>query len=216
MKTKDINMKQSQSVAKIDLGTKAQAVGKVRSTVDAIKANPDFATKPEVQAATTALSNAADAVDNNQKALVAIRTQEKALLTSQLVLVAALKRSVTSIAAVVSETEAGSAEGIKKWGLDVAGRQPTPATTTPPDGLRATYTKALALVIRWTAVRGARGYEVQLGDGTPQGWGQAIHATRSRFVPAGLVPGQHVVVRVAVHRSAGLSDYSDPLVLTVR
>jgi hypothetical protein len=216
MKTKDISMKEAQAVARIDLGRRANnAVGSAQSTVAAIKASPDYATKPEVQQCTTALGAAADAVDKNLKAIVALRVEEKSLLTSQIVLLAALRRSAKSVTAVINEAAAGSTEAIKKWGLDVVGRAPSPTSTAAPDGLRVLYTKELAMVIRWNGVRGSKGYEVQIGDGTPQGWGQPIHATRARYLPTGLTPGQKVAIRVAVHRATGLSAYSDPVSVTV-
>jgi len=217
MKTKNMNMNEAQAVSRIDLGnTKTTAVTKARHTVDSIKANPDYATKPEVQQVTTALAAATDALDNNMKALTALRTEEQALLTSQLVLHAAFKRSVKSTLAVIDETAGGSAEGIKKWGLDVAGRQPTAVDTRAPEGLRAVYTRAVVLNIRWKGIRRSKGYEIQIGDGTGQGWGQPIHLNTSRFIPTGLTPGQKVSFRVAVHRSTGTSDYSEPLIVTVR
>jgi hypothetical protein len=216
MKTKNINMKEAQTTAKIDLGKNPpNHVANAQSTVSAIKANPDYATKPEVQQVTTSLGAAADALDKNLKAITALRVQEKTLLTSQIVLLAALKRAAKSATAVITETAGGSAEEIKKWGLDVAGRAPLPPSTAAPDGLRVTYTKELAMVMRWKGVRGSKGYELQIGDGTPQGWGQPIHATRAHFLPTGLTPGQKIAIRVAVHRSTGLSAYSDPVNVTV-
>ena len=217
MKTKNMNMNEAQATSRMNLGkTKTTAVSKARHAVDSIKANPDYATKPGVQQVTTALAGATDALENNLKALAALRTEEKALLTSQIVLHAAFKRSVKSTLAVIDETAGGSAEGIKKWGLDVAGRQPAAPDTAPPEGLRARYTKALALVIQWKGIRRSKGYEIQIGDATGQAWGQPIHANTAEYLPIGLTPGQKVSFRVAVHRTTGTSDYSEPLIVTVR
>src|SRR5262245_17103756 len=120
MKTTQTNMNEAQANAKLDLGNKKpEAIGKARHTLDAIKANPDYATKPDVQKATIALAAATDALDDNLKALAALRSQEKSLLTSQILLNAAFKRYARSIVAVIDETTEGSADGIRKWGLDV-------------------------------------------------------------------------------------------------
>src|SRR5258708_541631 len=98
MKTKDINMKEAQATAKLALtGTPADRVGKARNAVDALKANAAYATQPEVQQVTTAFAAAADALENNVKALAAIRAEEQSLLTSQIVLLAGLARSGKSV-----------------------------------------------------------------------------------------------------------------------
>jgi len=216
MKTKNINMNEAQATGKIALtGTPTDRIHQARVTADAIKANAGYASHPEVQQVTTAMSAATDAFENNVKALAALRSEEKALLTSHIVLAAALKRSAGKVVAVITDTSQGSAESIKGWGLEVAGRQPVPASSDPPTELRAIYPKGHSLVIRWKAVKGSKGYEVQIGDGTPQGWGPAIHSSRARLEPTGLVAGQKVVVRVAAHRPNGTSAYSDPVTMIV-
>ena len=60
------------------------------------------------------------------------------------------------------------------------------------------------------------GYLLQIGDGTPQGWGASIQCPRASYQPQGLAPGQKVAFRVAVQRKSGVSLWSDALVATVR
>ena len=83
------------------------------------------------------------------------------------------------------------------------------------NGIEASFERVCALM-RWAGVRDHLGYLLQIGDGTPQGWGAPIQCPRARFEPAGLAPGQKVSFRVAVQRKNGLSAWSDALSITVR
>ena len=89
-------------------------------------------------------------------------------------------------------------------------------TSDPPTGLHVRYTKSLVLVVKWKAVKGARGYQVQIGDATGQNWGSPIPCTKSTFEPVGLSPGQKVTLRVAVQTKDGLSNWSDAVAVVVR
>jgi hypothetical protein len=181
-----------------------------------IKSAPGYANSPDVQKALTNWTGAANAVNTGISAITAARLALAALLATQLTDVAAWKRATTALLAAISTAAGGSAQALAQWGFAPATRvAPTP-TDAPPAKLRATYTKALVLVLRWAAVRNNRGYFVQIGDGTPQGWGAAIPCTKVAYAPTGVAPGQKIAVRVAVQRKTGLSSWSDPLTITVR
>jgi hypothetical protein len=212
------NTKETLASAKLNMTftKKGDLVTESRKAIDAVKQHPEFANNVEMQQCITTFEAATNAVEAGMKAIEALRVQEAALLGAEVGHVADCKRSAKKLVALVNEVTRGSAQGIKQWGLGVRGRAPTVETTASPTGLRATYDKALVLSLRWDAVLGHRGYEVQIGTGAPDGWGPAIHVPRASFKPTGLTPGQHVAFRVAVHRGSGVSEYSDALTLTAR
>jgi hypothetical protein len=139
-----------------------------------------------------------------------------ALLAGRGTSIAGWKRSTKSVLAVVDQVAGGSPKAIKDWGFDVTARVAMVPTTDPPQGLRATYDKALELTVRWKGVRGNRGYNLQIGDGSQTGWGALIQLTQAHYKPTGLTPGQHVLIRVAVQRTTGVSGWSDSLAVVVR
>jgi hypothetical protein len=215
---KTINNAEAQARARVNVTSpkKTESVEKARDIIKSIKNNPAYATTQKVQDCTNAFEAATNALDTNIVNVKSARSQLGALLATQLLLTADLRRTATTLQSVITDVARGSAEAIQQWGLQVAGRTPSSTEPTPPDGLKATYTKALQLVIRWKGVPGRLGYEIEMGDGTPTGWGQPIQVTKVRFTPTGLTPGQKVYFRVAVRRPSGLSDFSDPVVVTVR
>ena len=129
---------------------------------------------------------------------------------------AAWKRSTQSVIALVNTASAGSTQAIKLWGFATAARQILALTSDPPTGLRVIYSRRLVMTVRWSGVTDHVGYLLQMGDGTPQGWGASIVCPRASYQPQGLAPGQKVAFRVAVQRKNGLSAWSDALTVTVR
>ncbi len=218
MSTKNQNTKEAQARGRIIIAghAKASRVSQGHTVIGQIKANPAYANTPTVEDATTAYEAAMNALGANLTAIQAARTALVPLLASQVTLDADVRRTQKTLESVITDAGKGSAEAIQQWGLAVAGRSRLPITSDPPEGLRATYDKSLQLVLKWNAVVGHIGYAVELGDGTPAGWGQPVQVTRARFTPTGLTPGQKLAFRVAVRRSSGLSDFSDALVITVR
>jgi hypothetical protein len=129
----------------------------------------------------------------------------------------AYSRARRGLLYAADQTAGGSAATLQQWGFDVQTHNPPlPATDTPPAGLRVRYTKTLAMVIAWKSVRGHLGYLLQIGDGTPTGWGQTISCTKAHYEPSGLTPGQKIAIRVAVQRKSGISTWSDALSVTIR
>ena len=89
------------------------------------------------------------------------------------------------------------------------------ACADPPGKLRAQFRTNAMPLFRWAGIKGHVGYFVQLGDGTPQGWGPPIACPKAKYEPLGLTLGQKIAVRVAVQRRSGMSNWSDALLVTV-
>jgi hypothetical protein len=183
---------------------------------EVIKAAPGYAGAPDVQKALAVWLATAAAVGTRAQAIAAARLALTALVVAQVSDVAAWKRATQALLAAISAVCGGSAAAIQQWGFAPATRVVLAPTGVAPAGLRATYDKQLALVLRWAAVKEHLGYFVQVGDGTATGWGAAIACPKASYAPTGLAPGQKVAVRVAVQRSTGLSVWSDALSITVR
>jgi hypothetical protein len=218
MSTNTTNTHESAATAKLSVSklTTEQMVTVAHQVSEVVKAHPEFTNRPDVQQAVTTWVGAADTADQSAQSVKALRLALAAKLAEEVKARAALKRGTRKILAVIDEAAAGSASAIKSWGFEVATRSVAPATHESPTGLRATYTKELVLQLKWDAVRGSRGYLVQVDDGTGHGFGTPIPCPKATLTPAGLTPGQKVVIRVAVQRKNGLSAWSDELALIVR
>jgi hypothetical protein len=193
-----------------------QVATATQQTADLVKQNPAFTQHPEIQQGVTTWLTASDKVDQSSQKLKAAHVTLTALIATLALDMAAWKRAARAVVALINTACAGSAQAIKAWGLATTARAMIAASSAPPQNLRAGYTKALVLVVRWAGVKDHVGYLLQIGDGTPQGWGAPIQCPRARFEPQGLTPGQKVSFRVAVQRKNGLSAWSDALSITVR
>ena len=193
-----------------------QVAGATQQTADTIKQNPAYAQHPELQQGVTTWLAASAAVDQSSQKLKAAHVTLAALIATLATDMAAWKRAAHAVVALINTVAAGSAQAIKQWGFTTTAKGIVVATNDPPQGLRATYNKALVLAIRWNGVKNHLGYLLQMGDGTPQGWGASIQCPRVRYEPQGLAPGQKVAFRVAVQRKNGLSAWSDALSITAR
>jgi len=184
---------------------------------DAMKAHPSYANTPEAQQVATSMAASAQSLDDIHAKMGLLHSQLISLETAEARAVAQCYRANEKAAAVVTDLSQGSEEEINKWGFEVRVRNTSPPSNAAPTGLHAVYDKTtLALRLRWKGVRGQRGYLLQIGDGTPNGWGQTIHTGEPVYAPVGLTPGQHVSVRVAVMRKQTQSDWSDALNVLVR
>jgi hypothetical protein len=212
------NANESAATAKLAFSklSRAQVIGKTHNLIEVVKAHPEYATRPDVQAAVAAWETSTNVVDQDDQDIHAHRAALVALLAKQAIDLSTWKRATKQTLAVVDLASAGSAEAIKKWGFEVRTRSVVAPSSDPPVGLRATFTHGTELVLRWSAVMGHRGYIVQSGDGTANGWSAPIQVPRARYQPAGLVPGQKVAFRVAVQRKNGLSGWSDAVIATAR
>jgi len=212
------NPQEAAATAKFTItGIKTAEIGDVtQKAADFAKANPQYANQPAVQqAVTTWLASAASAQKTDtdiKNANVTIMS----LIATRHAAVAEWKRSTKAMLATIDQVAGGSAKTIKEWGFDVNARTAPVASTDPPANLRVRYNKALDLIIQWKAVPGHMGYNLQIGDGTPTGWGAVIQLTKSKYMPTGLVAGQHIAIRVAVQRKSGLSGYCDAVNAVVR
>jgi hypothetical protein len=218
MSSNNTNTNEATATAKLSVSrmTTDQLVKVAHQVGEVVKAHPEFANRPEVQQAVTTWGTSADSVDQAAQDIKSLRLALSARLAEEIKARAALKRGTKKILAVIDEAAAGSAAAIKSWGFEVATRTSAPATHEAPTGLRALYTKELVLTVKWHAVRGSRGYLLQMTDATGQGFGPPIPCPKAMFLPVGLTPGQKVTFRVAVQRKNGLSAYSDELAVTVR
>lgn len=195
---------------------RAAMVVQTQQLAEIIKKAPDYDASPPIKRAVSAWVAAADIIDEAEQKLKAAHLTMSALVAAQAKNVAAWKRTKRSVLAAVDSASDGSAAAIKQWGFAVHSRAPLASTNEAPSGLRAAYTKDFVLHVRWDRVRGDRGYLLQMGDGTPQGWAVAIPCTKTLFAPQGLSPGQRVAFRVAVLRKDGQSAWSDVLAITTR
>jgi prophage DNA circulation protein len=180
------------------------------------KANPLYAQHPEIQQGITAWLAASGTVDQTWQKLVGAHAQVTALIAALKVDVATWRRASQAVVALVNTASAGSAQAIAAWGFATTARTVVTPTLDPPTKLRVTYSRSLAMTIRWAGIRSHVGYAIQIGDGTPTGWGAAIACPRASYQPTGLTPGQKVAFRVQVIRKNGPSNWSDALLVTVR
>ena len=191
---------------------KPALVAKARDKIAAVKQNANYPSEPEIQACVTELEAATDALDKTNRRLDQIRGEEVALLASQGLQVADLKRATQVLLAVVNHRTRGSEQGIRGWGFEVASAAvPIVDAPPPPDGLRVTIDRQLRQVVRWGAVSGHRGYILQLGDESAKNWRTPIQVTRASYPLTELKPGERASVRVAVRRASGESAFSEAI-----
>jgi len=181
-----------------------------------IKGHPDYAAHPEIQAPVAKWITAAQLVGTLQQQIAACHAQLSTLEGQRTDAVVQWKRGTRIVVSAVEGAAGGSPTAITQWGLEVATRVVTAPSTDPPANVRIGLTQKHAFTIRWKAIKNAKGYVLQIGDGTPSGWGTILQATKATYVPTGLTSGQHIAVRVAVIRKNGQSAWSDVLNAVVR
>ncbi len=191
-------------------------LGATQKVGDIVKANPALAQHPEIQQGLLAWEAAASTVDATAGKIKSAHVALTALLATLPPQMAAWKRSTHAMLALVDTASAGSAQAIQQWGFELSTREVVTPSMDPPANLRVVYTKALVMVVKWKGVPGHLGYLLQIGDGTPTGWGAPISCPRASYEPTGLTPGQKVALRVAVQRKNGVSTWSDVLSVTAR
>jgi hypothetical protein len=211
------NPAEAAAVAKFSTDIKPKDVDTATQSVVAVaQQNPALAAHPEVGTGLTAWLAASATVDQTTQKLKGAHAQVRALIAAQKVDMAAWRRASKAAVALVNTASAGSEQAIKAWGFTTTARAVPAPSTDPPASLRVTYDKSLVMTIRWAGVREHVGYAIQIGDGTPTGWGSPIACVRASYQPTGLAPGQKVAIRVLVMRKNGPSTWSDPLLVTVR
>jgi hypothetical protein len=194
----------------------SDVVSTTQKTASLVQANAAYASHPEIQQGVAAWLAAANAVDAASQKVKAAHLTLTALIVTLAADMAVWKRASQAMAALINTASAGSSQAITTWGFATSARSIAVATLVPPSGLRVTYSKQLVMTARWAAVSHHLGYSLQIGDGTPQGWGAIIACPKASYEPQGLAPGQKVALRVAVQRKNGLSNWSDALTVTVR
>jgi len=187
-----------------------------RKTAEVVKAHPSYPQNPALQTCVTSWIAAGDSIDHDEQDLKNANSLATQALAKRIVHVGDWKRETKRVLAEIDRLAAGSPTEVKAWGFDLSTRISAPPTSDPPAELRVLYKRDLSLVIKWKPVPGSRGYSLQIGDGTPQGWGPIIQCPAANYTPVGLTPGQHLTIRVAVQRKSGLSAWSDALSAVAR
>ena len=195
----------------------ADLVVSTNQLLENIKKHPQYGNQPAMQQAVTTMSGITDTLTKQDTDIQTARTSLIAMMAARQLTVHSFTRARRSLLAVGDQIAAGSAATLNEWGFGAFSKGTSGAPTdTPPTGLRVRYNKQLDLQIVWKSVPGHRGYLLQIGDGTPTGWGTSIPTPKARYTPTGLTPGQKVAIRVAVQRKDGLSAFSEALSATVR
>ena len=217
MKTQNVHAKEAAAKAKFIVTNQKpdQIAGQTHQVVALIKGSPLYA-DPILSHAVTQWDDAAltieqcdQAIKNGTLTLAGLRAQRAKDVT-------VWRRSTNAVVAAVDTVAAGSAQVITQLGFAIDTRQALPPSIDPPQGLHARYTKSFVLVVKWKAVKGSRGYLLQIGDATGQTFGASIVCTKSSCEPQGLLPGQKVSFRVAVQRKDGPSGWCDAIAVVVR
>jgi len=218
MTTKKTNTTEEAAKAAFTLDSQKsqEIIVKTAHLTDVIKAHPAYATTPTMQQSVTAITSITQTLSKQESDIQSARASLKSLIAARELTVHAFGRARRTLLSAVDEIAAGSAAALTEWGFGVQTRQPLPTSDAPPANLHVRYTRALVMVIAWKHVPGQRGYAIQIGDGTPQGWGAAIQCPKASYTPTGLTPGQKIAIRVAVQRKNGLSTWSEALSATVR
>ena len=195
----------------------ADLVVSTNQLLENVKKHPQFPNQPAMQQAVTTMTSITDTLSKQDTDIQSARTSLVALLSGRALTMHAYTRGRRSLLAVADQIAAGSPSTLNEWGFGATSMNtPLPPSTDPPTALRVRYNKALEMEILWKSVPGHRGYVLQIGDGTPGGWGPVIQCPKARYTPTGLTPGQKIAIRVAVQRKTGLSAYCEALAATVR
>ena len=195
----------------------ADLVVQTNQLLENVKKHPQYGNQPAMQQAVTNMTSITDTITKQDTDIQTARTNLIALMSARALTMHSFTRGRRSLLAVADQIAAGSAATLNEWGFGAFSKgTPVAPVDTPPTGLRVRYNKQLDLEIVWKSVTGHRGYLLQIGDGTPTGWGATIPCPKTRYMPTGLTPGQKIAIRVAVQRKSGVSAFSEALSATVR
>lgn len=202
---------------KLDLKGKTP-LEKVQKTEDIVVATTGNANFPNPNPPLTTLTGKADALSAAYSAREAAR---QTLDETQAALDAAeadLDTSLVAFAAYVESASGGDPQKILSSGLAIKGPN-TPIGPMPQvQGLdSAASVEAGRIILRWTAVKGAKTYEVQTCPDpiTTTGWTGVGLPTKATLTVDGLPSGGRCWFRVRAVGSAGPGPWSDPCVKTV-
>ncbi len=213
----DAGEKQASARLRLRESSKTALAQQARATLDNVKRSKNFPNDQDVQKAASNFEAATAALEKTNEALLLLRAQEEALLSTLVVQAAAVRRTGNGLLAAVNVSAGGSAQAILEWGLEVATMaKPIKELPPPPENLRATIDRAHKLVIRWDAVIGHVGYVLQFGDPNTGAWRDPLRVTKASYAPEGIALGQAVSVRVAVLRTSGESAFSNAVGFTMR
>lgn len=194
----------------------SEVVTATQKVAQVVQTNPALGAHPEIQTGLATWLASATTVGQTSQALQKAHLTLTALVATLGTDMAAWKRATKGMVALVNTASAGSESAILGWGFETATRRVLAPSVTPPGKLRVVYSKSLVMTVRWAGVPDHVGYALQMGDGTPTGWGATINCARASYQPTGLAVGQKVAFRVAVQRKNGLSEWSDAISVIVR
>ena len=165
----------AKAVFRISTRKPADLVVSTNQLLENVKKHPQYGNQPAMQQAVTMMSGITDTLTKQDTDIGTARTNLIALMSARQLTVHSFMRARRSLLPVADQIAAGSPSTLNEWGFGATSMNtPLPPSTDPPTGLRVRYNKALELEILWKSVPGHRGYVLQIGDGTPTGWGSVI------------------------------------------
>lgn len=190
------------------------------SQLAGIKACPDFAKEPAVQAVAAQLDTDNTALGAALSAYDQLKAQLPGLRSAARKAVAVVRRDRHNMAGTLTSVSGGAVAQIQAWGAEPSAHELLPVATTAPAALITMVSKTPGTVkVRCTVVSGAASYLWSVtADGSVPAAGVApVITTGSRVTLPGQVIGDVIYVRVAVvRRRGGQSVWSDALQIMVR
>lgn len=192
-----------------------QKVQKTEDLVTATTGNANFTTPtPSLPTLTAKADALAAAYSEREAAKQTLNETQMALDTAE----AELDSTLTLFSAYVESASGGDAQKILSSGLAVKGQSAPIGPMPQVAGLESTTSNAEGrIVLRWTAVKGAKTYEAQTCPDpiSAAGWKAAGLPTKASLTLEGLPTGARCWFRVRAIGSAGPGPWSDPCVKTV-
>ena len=191
----------------------SEKVAKAQQIINALTANPGFASpSPPLTQITSAMNELKTAADDLQAAIQA--RKEKTM--NQNDKEDALDQLLTQAAAYVESIAGANEQLILSAGMDVRAT-PVSTTTAPerPQALTATAgDRDGEIDLSWDPVSGARSYVIEQSENpaTATTWAHAGVSTRSTFTVQGLTSGARYWFRAAAVNVNGQGGWSDPAI----
>ncbi len=180
--------------------TDAEMASVARNVTTSAKAAPGWATAPDLQAATTAWTKAADALDANASKIAQLKSQTATLDAQQMGVRRAWRTAKRQVLGAADALCAGSADDLKANGFDVLTRVAPGTPIAPPDSVTVKPGKAIGQVAAsWPKGSARHGFVVQHGTdvANPATYATPVPCTATKFTLSGAQTGSNVSFRVA-------------------
>lgn len=200
--------------------TAAEMVSCTNTHYNAMKASPEWALAPDIQAPANAWLKTATSLDAGEQQIGDLMKQLAVARTAQHVLVRQWATQGRLCLSAVDNHCDGDKDKVRGLGYGVVSRAPRPAASTPTNLERkATKLRGLAIVT-WVSDKFRHDYQVQWATNTADATTYATPATTSKrtFKLAGQVSGTTLYFRVLVidpKLPAGHTDWTAWLQVTV-